>query len=271
MPGPRRPVRAAGYRCLWTLARHTGKLSNGFLYLAAGLLREDELQADSEARWLAFAVSVDDADAGLDAEEREFYLRFARLGDRILLVGSGGGRDLIALHRLGYRVAGVEQVGALVELSRRRAMDRGFTIPVEAGTIQTALPRESYDVVIFSLGCYSYLRGSVGRMATLTRLASTLNPGGRVVLSYHPRSGQRQMATTLTRLTSTLSFAGWAPESGDVFSRDYAAPEVLRFHHEFAPNEVSRECARAGLQIVTDEPHGSLRFAAAVRAGTERT
>ena len=93
MPGPHGRVRAAGYRCLWRLARRTGKLSNGFLYLAAGLLREEELQADSEARWLTFALSVEDADAGLGGEEREFYLRFAGPRDRILLVGSGGGRD----------------------------------------------------------------------------------------------------------------------------------------------------------------------------------
>ena len=264
MPGPQGPVRAVAYRSLRALARHTGRLSNGFLYLAAGLLREEELQADSEARWLAFALSVDDADAGLGADEREFYSRFAESHDRILLAGSGGGRDLFALHRLGYRVAGLEQVGALVELSRRRAMDRGFTIPVEAGTIQTARPRESYDVVIFSLGCYSYLRGSADRIATLTRLAAHLNPGGRVVLSYHPRAGQTDIATTLTRLTSLMSFAGWAPEPGDVFSRDYAVPEVLRYHHEFTCEELSRECARAGFRIVADEARGSLRFAAAV-------
>jgi 2-polyprenyl-3-methyl-5-hydroxy-6-metoxy-1,4-benzoquinol methylase len=262
MPGPQGPVRAVAYRCLTALARRTGKISNGFLYLAAGLLREDELQADSEARWLAFALSVDDADAGLGVNEHEFYSRFAGPRDRILLAGSGGGRDLIALHRLGYCVAGLEQVSALVELSRRRAADRGLTIPVEAGTIQTARPRGSYDVVIFSLGCYSYVRGSAARVATLTGLAAHLNPGGRVVLSYHPRSGQTKIAIALTRLTALMSLAGWMPETGDVFSRDYAVREVLRYHHEFTPEELSSECARGGFQIVADESRGALRFAA---------
>ena len=264
MPGPRGPVRAAAYRCLWMLARNTGPLSNGFLYLAAGLLREEELQADGEARWLAFALSVDDADAGLGVEEREFYLRFAERRDRILLVGAGGGRDLIALHRLGYAADGLEQVGPLADLTRRRALERGLKVAIEAGTIQTARLSGFYDVVIFSLGCYSYIRGSGARTAALARIADHLNRGGRVVLSYHPHSGPTPIATVLTAFTARMSGAGWSPEQSDVFSRDYAVDEVLRYQHEFTPEEIAREGARAGFRILADEARGPLRLAAAV-------
>ena len=264
MPGPRGPLRARAYRALLWLARHTGAIGNAFRYLAAGLLREDELQADSEVRWHAFGVSVDDADAGLGEDEREFYARFARPGDRILLVGSGGGRDLIALHALGHSVSGLEQVPALADLSRRRAASRGLGIPVETGALQTTDRNGSYDVVIFSPGCYSYVRGSAVRIAMLGRIGRHLSPAGRVVLSYHPIAGGRSVARALTSLTTQLSCAGWRPERGDVFSRDYMARDVLRFHHEFGVRDLAREYARAGFHIVADEPRGALRFAAAV-------
>lgn len=265
MGGPRGPLRAVAYRLLWWLARRTGRISNGFLYLAAGLLREDELQSDGEARWREFGASVDDIDAGLAEGERAFYARFARPPHRVLLVGSGGGRDLVALHRLGYEVCGVEQVPALVELSRRRVASRGLSIPVQAGTIQTIAPQGSFDLVIFSLGCYSYVRDSSVRIAMLARINRHLNPDGRVLLSYHPTTGAALISRALTYTMARLSLAGWLPERGDVFSRDYLVPDVLRYHHEFGSSDLAYEFSRAGFQIVADEPRGSLRFAAAIR------
>jgi SAM-dependent methyltransferase len=259
------------YRLLWRLARNTGRISNGFLYLAAGLLRDDELQADSEARWRAFGASVDDIDAGLTEGEQEFYTGCARTTDRILLVGSGAGRDLVALHSLGFRVSGLEQVPALVELSRRRIANRGLEIPIQSGTVQTTALAGSFDLVIFSLGCYSYVRGAAVRIATLERLGRHLNPAGRLLLSYHPCTGGTSIARALTHVAARTSFAGWLPERGDVFSRDYKVPDVLRYHHEFEVRDVASECSRAGFQIVEDEMRGPLRFAVAVRIGEART
>jgi SAM-dependent methyltransferase len=243
------------------------RAANGCLYLAAGLLRQDELQAASEARWLQFGTAVADSDAGLAGEEKDFYTRYLSPADRVLLIGSGAGRDLLALHLLGYDVTGLEQVTHLAAMSRKLAERHGVTIPVYDGRIQTAELNGSFDEVIFSLGCYSYLQGRGARVAALRRVHEHLSPGGHVLLSYHPCEGGSAMARWLTHLSARLSRAGWTPEPGDVFSRDFLAPRVLRYQHEFEPRELVQEYAAAGFQIVADEPWGALRFAAAVRTG----
>ena len=158
-PGPRGAARALGYRGLWMLASAGLKAANACLYVAAGLLREDDLHAASEAQWLQFGTAVADSDAGLGGAEKDFYTRFLNASDRVLLVGSGTGRDLLALHLMGYNVTGLEQVPELVAMSRTLAGRHGVTIPVHEGRIQTAELSGSFDGVIFSSGCYSYLRG----------------------------------------------------------------------------------------------------------------
>ena len=243
------------------------KAANGCLYLAAGLLREDELQDASEARWRDFGTAVADGDAGLAGFERDFYTRFLRPADRVLLVGSGAGRDLLALHRMGYDVTGVEQVSSLVTASRTLAERHGVSIPVSEGRIQTVQLNGMFDAVIFSLGCYSYVQGHDARVAVLRRLGQHLGRVGRVLLSYHPRRGGSAIARRLTALSATLFRAGWTPEPGDVFSRDFMTPRVLRYQHEFEPRELVQEYADAGFQIVADEPWEALRFAAAIRTG----
>ena len=245
------------------------KAANGCLYLAAGLLREDELQAASEARWRDFGAAVADGDAGLSATEKDFYTRFSRPSARVLLVGSGAGRDLLALHLMGYDVTGLEQVPHLVAMSRKLAERHGVTIPVYGGRIQTAELNGCFDAVIFSLGCYSYMQGHDARVAALRRLHPHLSRAGRVLLSYHPRQGGSRIAGRLTAVSARLSRAGWTPEPGDVFSRDFMTPRVLRYQHEFEPRELVQECADAGFQIVADEPSDALRFAAAVRSGDD--
>lgn len=260
-------MRALGYSGLWILANVGLKVSNACLYVAAGLLREDDLQTASEVRWLQFGTAVADGDAGLAGAEKDFYTRFLNLSDRVLLIGSGAGRDLLALHLMGYDVTGLEQVPQLVAMSRRLAEHHGVTIPVQEGCIQTAQLNGPFDGVIFSVGCYSYLRGCGVRVATLRRVSEHLSPGGRVLLSYHPFQGGSPVARWLTKVSARLSRAGWMPEPGDVFSRDFMTPRMLRYQHEFEPRELAREYAAAGFQIVADEPWGTLRFAAAMASG----
>ncbi len=93
--------RASLYRALWASSALPGQLGNAFLYLAAGLLRADDLDAAARDEWIDFSISNEDVDAGLSRDERQFFESHLRSGDRVLLVGCGAGRDLLALGRLG--------------------------------------------------------------------------------------------------------------------------------------------------------------------------
>ena len=254
------------YRALLTSAYGLYKAGNGCLFVAAGLLRRDELQSASVDQYRTFNVSAFDVDSGLSPAEQLFYSRFLRHKDRILLAGCGTGRDLIALQQLGYDVTGLEPVPEVVELARQHLARRGLSALVQTGLIQNAELGGRYSAIIFSNGCYSLLQGSAVRIATLNRVAEHLTPSGRVIVSYHPASRQSRLGRWLTRTAAWLSGGDWVPEPGDTFSRDLYVPGLIRYHHAFGPTEFARECEAAGLTLLADETFSEgYRFAAAER------
>ena len=263
---PRAPVRSLVYRGLLALAHACYKAGNGALFTAAGLLRRDELQAASVAQYREFNVSAIDVDGGLNTAEAHFYGQFLRPRARVLLAGCGTGRDLIALQLLGHQVIGIEPAPEVAERARQHLARRGSAATVETGLIQTIELRGSYDAVIFSNGCYSFLQGSAVRIATLRRVAAHLAPSGRIIVSYYPARPQSHIGRQLTRVAARVSGADWSPERGDTFSREGVATELIRFHHAFEAGDFAAECDAAGLTVLAEkwyEP--ALVFAAAER------
>jgi SAM-dependent methyltransferase len=249
-------VRAAGYRLLWMCADALQRAANACLYLAAGLLRRDELDAASRLRWRGFGLSIDDVSIGLDASERRLYGDHLRPSDRVLLVGSGTGRDLVGLLELGCDVTGLEQAPELVEISRTHLARRGLSATVVAGSVDRADVDGAFDAVVFSPGVYSCLHPLASRVATLARLRARLSKDGRMLISYSSFAAQSPWTVRLTRASARLTGADWRPEPGDSFSRDRIAGRVLRYEHVFHPGDVARECAAAGLRVVQDEAAG---------------
>ena len=260
------PVRALAYRWLWSASNALAKGSNACLYVAAGLMRESDLQAASQIRWRESVPEVDDVDYGLDVWEQRVYGELLQRTDRILLVGCGSGRDLIPLVELGYNVTGLDPVPELVELAKANLARRGLAAPVYAGFAENWEIREPFDVILFSGACYSYVRPSALRVATLRRIRERLPPGGRVIISYMGFVRQSRFATLLTRLSTQVSGADWRPEPGDCFSRDHRPLPILRCEHLFKPGEVASECQSAGLRLIRDEERsGPFYCAVAIR------
>lgn len=250
---PAGAIRGFVYRLLWRCAGVFFSAANGLLYFAAGLQRQRDLEAAGRALWRDFYTADDDVDLGLDRWEHRLYGEQLRSADRVLLIGSGTGRDLLALRKLGYDATGLEPVPELVAISRENLARRGVTAVVLSGPVQTADLGGTYDAMIFSPGVYSCLPRSAARVATLTRLKDHLSPDGRVLVSYLRFRRQSPLSRWMTRLGARLSRADWRPERGDVFCRDYVASRVLRYEHLFLPGEVATECQAAGLRVVRDQ------------------
>ncbi|MEO5739411.1 MAG: class I SAM-dependent methyltransferase [Vicinamibacterales bacterium] len=257
-------MRHALYRALCGLGSKPGKAGNAMLYLAAGLQRASELESISLEEWNTFSVSDTEVDAGLEADEQRFFSRFLGPRDRVLLVGCGGGRDLVALCRMGHHVSGIDHSPAAIEAARSHLERRGLKATLSVGAVQYAAIHDPFDVVLFSLGCYSFIRGSQTRIATLSRLRAHLAPEGRMLFSYYPFESQSRIGRWLTCTSARLSGADWLPERGDIFSRHGNTTRVLRYRHDFTIGELARECAAARLRVVTDEEGVDvLRYAAA--------
>jgi SAM-dependent methyltransferase len=272
IPGfvPRSFIRSAAYQALLTISRAFYKAGNGALFTAAGLLRRDELQGASVEQWRHFNVAPVDVDAGLTPAELDFYGRFIPANSRILLIGCGTGRDLLGLETLGHDVIGLEPGGDLVALARQNLARHGSAAEIRTGLVQSAELGGPYDIAIFSNGCYSYLQGTAVRVAALQRVAASLTPHGRIIVSYPAAPRRSAIGRWLTRMAARMSGADWMPEDGDTFSRDAAVGELIRYHHVFAAREFAAECESAGLHMIVEDPTRDWQWFAAAERPTRK-
>jgi SAM-dependent methyltransferase len=245
-------LRASLYGFVWRVGDMCFRCGNACGHVAAGLLRRDDLRRASRVQWREYGASDDEVDAGLTPFEQRLFSQWLRPAARVLLIGSGAGRDLVGLCRLGFDVTGLEPVPELVERSRQNLERHGLVAAVVPGVVETA-PLEQYDAVVWSSFCYSLVHPASARVATLKRLRDCLLPGGRMLVGYITLRSQSRASTFLGRMSARLASADWLPESGDAFTRVHFSPGLLRFEHAFRPGEVERECASAGLRIVGEE------------------
>jgi SAM-dependent methyltransferase len=259
-------LRALAYRSVWFLATGLQKAATACSYLSAGLLRRADLSAASKQLW-ARKSDVADLDVGLEAWEQRVYDGLLRRGDRILLIGCGEGRDLIALLRAGYSVTGLEHSPHLVHRARSHLAARNLSAVVLESSVEDVVLPHAYDVIIFSMFSYGLVPGSDVRSKTLARLRAYLAPGGRMVFSYAVGAGHSTVGLALLRAAARLVRSDWAAEPGDTFAPAVGAAGLLFYQHFFQPRDFAAECARAGLNVVRDEQVlSTAHYALAVRA-----
>ncbi|PYM96844.1 MAG: hypothetical protein DME08_12605 [Candidatus Rokuibacteriota bacterium] len=182
-----------------------------------------------------------------------FYERFLERTDKILLVGCGTGRDLIALLQCGHRVDGVDLVREAVVRARQRLAEHKFEGSVWVGDIETIELVERYDVFVFSWFCYAYIPESARRVRILKRLAEHLAPEGRILISYVPTDKARR-AIRVARLVARLTRSDWRPELGDSVAATGDSMSSVSFQHFFRTGDADAEAAAAGLRVLAQVP-----------------
>ena len=241
-------------------ARGPSRWRSACLYFGAGLLTVRDFRSPSVARWEAYG----DEGTGLMAWEDDVYRAVMRSTDRVLLIGCGTGRDLLALRRLGYGVTGLEQSTALAEQARAMLSRLGLPTAVIAERIESYASNDTFEVIIFSHYTYSYILGMATRVGLLSRLRERLSPHGRLIVSYPVLRRQSPLWIFLARVGSLCARSDWWPEAGDRLYGPASLPDALGFEHQFSPDELAREYGMAGFEIVRDEPISSyFRFAVA--------
>lgn len=252
MNGVRAVLRAGCFACGHFLDR----AATVALYAAAGTARLEDLHRDIQREWQdAAALELDLwVQTGLMGWEQDFYPRFLRLGDRILVVGCGSGRDLVALLNLGYRAEGLDVGPECIARARQVLDQRGLVAPLYTDAIETVELAGSFDVFIFSWFCYSYIPQSERRIRMLQRVKDHLNPGGRILISYQfvpipPHHLPIRLAQCVARLTGS----DWRPEYGDMLQPSWRERRFAHYEHFFQQGELEAEAQAAGLRVVFHE------------------
>ena len=248
---PRARWRPALFEVAQTLSRAAEGASRTLVYAAAGLLTSEQLSALIARRWSEFGADRAYILSGLQPWETDFYHRFLRPGDRILVVGCGSGREVIALRRQGHRADGLEPAAPAVTRARAMLAEVGLSAEIHVGSLESAPPDRTYDTCIFSWRCYSYIPERARRVAALRAARERLMPGGRILLSYRRREAPpRRFPRAITAAVARLTGSARRPEATDVLSLQSGG---LHFERQFLPGEVEAEARDAGLRLVHHE------------------
>ena len=122
------PLRNALFTSLYHCGRAFERAATLWFHAAAGALQLGDLRATIEREWEDAGGSESDnyIASGLMSWERDFYLRFLKPNDRVLVIGCGTGRDLLALLELGYQAEGLDVAPQCTATAGRLLQKLGF-------------------------------------------------------------------------------------------------------------------------------------------------
>jgi hypothetical protein len=193
---------------------------------------------------------------GLWTWESAIIARYFCNRKRLLLIGAGGGREVIALRRLGYDVDGCECNSDLMRVANAFLEQEGlspniqFALPDSCPSTKGACP--PYDGLIVGWGAYMLIQGRDNRVDLLRKMRSHVNAGAPLLVSFFFRSPDARQffvikaaGNTLRRLLGRKNI-----ELGDALEPEYV--------HYFTQEEITGELRDAGftLEYYTEVPYG---------------
>lgn len=219
-----------------------------------GLLERDQLLAVGDAFYASHPRYADDAytRSGLQPWERAAVRQHFPERGRLLLVGAGAGREVLALAGLGYEVVGYECNRALVaqgarhlgaDVHARLAWAPPDTCPPAGGT---------FDGLIVGWGAYMLVYGRARRVALLRAMRAQATPGAPLLLSFFVRDAASRRYPVIRAIANALRRVRGRElvETGDDLEPEYV--------HAFTRDELHAELAEAGFELraFSDMPYG---------------
>lgn len=121
------------------------------------------------------------------ADDIALYLQLAEVvGDPILELGCGSGRVLLALARAGYRLAGIDRSGPMLDRARDAVAEEGLAeqvtlVQADMTAAGTAGDRQ-YGLVLLALNGVMHLETSERQREVLTTARRALDPRGMLAI-----------------------------------------------------------------------------------------
>ena len=207
-----------------------------------GILGPGDLDAiDQRYHMRSAFASADYSRRGLFVWERR-CIEYLPSSGRVLVIAAGGGREMMALAKMGYELDGCECNPLLAALANRVLEPVGCSVSVVERDGFVA-PRSPYDAVVVGWGAYALIRGRGKRVSFLTAVRSVVKSGAPLVLSFPTRSDRaRGLRVTwmVANILRRLSFRE-PIEFGDSL-HSYAV-------HVFSRTELESEISQSGYDI----------------------
>jgi hypothetical protein len=227
-------------------------LDGGFSGVWLGLLSRGQLEAVDELHYHGSETYNGDAHnlRGLMDWEEAAIGEFFGGRTRLVVLGAGGGREVLALERRGFRVDGFDCNPTLVEFAGGFLPRHGAAGTVRLLPRDTAPAEGGYDGVIMGWGSYMLTAGRARRIDLLRRLRALVPEGAPVLLSFFTKPDQLTRLKTEYRVARVVRrvLRREPPELGD----DLIPVYVHRFHQA----EIEAEMREAGFRLARYEPEG---------------
>jgi SAM-dependent methyltransferase len=206
----------------------------------------------------AIAAGYDASLAGtpLFAQDQAFVQRHCPPGSRLIDLGCGTGRLLIAMAHSGCRVLGVDLAQPMLAVASAKARAAGLAIDLLRANLARldALAEGSFDCAACLFSTLGMVLGRDARRGVVHHAFRLLRPGGRLVLHVHnrwfniwDRHGRRWLVTNSLR-----SWLG-QEELGDRLMLPHQGIAGLTLHL-FTRGEAVRLLRWAGFRIVEVRP-----------------
>ena len=215
--------------------------------LGLGILTTEDLHAISEQAYTGIETYQDDEynRRGLSPWERDAIESHFQACRRILVAAAGGGREVLALRRLGLEADGFEANPRLVAYANDLLEREGYGDPIRLAPWDGCPEYErKYDGVVIGWGAYMHIRGRDRRIALLAQLRPMVETGSPLLLSFvGVKSFSRWMraAYWIGKTVGTLSRRDRV-ELGDWLEPNYK--------HYFTEDALTRELRQGGFETV---------------------
>ena len=216
------------------------------------LLNSEELERQVKQYYTTAGGLKDESrpellEEGFSQEESHFVTTYLNGKKTCLVFGSGGGRESLALARLGFRVTGIDTSLPLAEKAKERA--RAFSIPCDfqvRDMLEEPTLKEKYDALFLSQNMYSTIPTRKRRIHFLRNARASLNDAGFFYLEFLGENGPRKNRWKFWLKKRLASFCrgNLELEEGDVLW----IPG--HYFHLFTESELRSEIEASGFSLV---------------------
>lgn len=164
----------------------------------------------------------------------------------IVVIGAGGGREVLALAKQGYQpIIGWECSSVLIKTASKVLSGYNNKAIINYTEPNRCPPSvHKFKAAVLGWGAYTLIRKSEQRIALLKELAKQLVSGSPILISFLTRKDNEShyAAAMLTNKLMRFLYRGEYVEIGDYLAMDYV--------HCFTCDEIAEEIQKAGLTLV---------------------
>lgn len=194
-----------------------------------------------------FLRSFGNPNFNLKEEEREVLEKYNIKKGRFLVLGCAGGRESIALAKIGLEVVGVDFVKKLIERAEENANVQGLKIVFEVCEITHFSPtRQDFDYAGIFSGGYSSIPTRKLRLRFLEQIKHALKDNGLFLVTFlYKKEIPPTYRTNILKAIGYLTLGNLGYQAGDELWGKY---EFIHFFYN--KDDVQDELEEGGFGLV---------------------